>query len=47
MAAAAFNVALTAQYIRAILRSALAQAVRWGYVERNVAALATPPHQKR
>lgn len=33
----------TVQYVRAILRSALAQAMRWGYVERNVAALATPP----
>lgn len=31
------------QYVRAILRAALAQAQRWGYVERNVAALATPP----
>ena len=29
----------TVQYIRAILRAALGQAVRWGYVERNVAAL--------
>jgi integrase len=35
----------TVQYIRAILRAALGQAVRWGYVERNVAALATPPRQ--
>jgi integrase len=34
------------QYIRAILRAALAQALRWGYVERNVAALATPPRQQ-
>jgi integrase len=34
------------QYIRAILRAALAQAMRWGYVERNVAALASPPRQK-
>jgi integrase len=35
----------TVQQIRAILRSALAQAQRWGYVERNVAALADPPRQ--
>ena len=35
------------QYIRAILRAALGQALRWGYVERNVAALASPPRQKR
>ncbi len=34
------------QYIRAILRAALNQALRWGYVERNVAALASPPRQK-
>jgi integrase len=34
------------QYQRAILRAALAQALRWGYVERNAAALATPPRQK-
>jgi integrase len=34
------------QYLRAILRAALAQAMRWGYVERNVAALATPPRQR-
>ena len=33
----------TVQYIRAILRTALAQALRWGYVGRNVAALAPPP----
>jgi integrase len=36
----------TVAYIRAILRAALNQALRWGYVERNVAALATPPRQK-
>jgi integrase len=36
----------TVQYIRAILRAALNQALRWGYVERNVAALASPPRQK-
>lgn len=34
------------QYIRAILRAALGQALRWGYVERNVAALDSPPRQK-
>src|SRR5215207_4252469 len=33
------------QYIRAILRAALGQALRWGYIERNVAALASPPRQ--
>jgi integrase len=37
----------TVQYIRAILRAALAQAMRWGYVERNVAALASPPRMVR
>jgi integrase len=36
----------TVQYIRAILRAALGQALRWGYVERNVAALASPPRQQ-
>jgi integrase len=35
----------TVQQIRAILRSALAQAARWGYIERNVAALTDPPRQ--
>jgi hypothetical protein len=34
------------QYIRAILCAALAQAENWGYVERNVAKLASPPRQK-
>ena len=29
--------------IRAVLRTALSRAQRWGYVERNVAALAAPP----
>ncbi len=33
----------TVGQIRAILRSALGQAVAWGYIERNVAALAKPP----
>jgi integrase len=36
----------TVQYIRAILRAALGQALRWGYIERNVATLASPPRQK-
>jgi integrase len=36
----------TVAYIRAILRAALGQAMRWGYVERNVAALASPPRQQ-
>ncbi len=31
------------QYIRAILRRALGQAMKWGLVGRNVAALADPP----
>ena len=35
------------QYIRAILRTALAQAMRWGYVDRNAAALASPPRMVR
>lgn len=33
----------TVQYLRAILRSALDQALRWGLVSRNVATLAEPP----
>ncbi|MFN8058129.1 MAG: tyrosine-type recombinase/integrase [Vicinamibacterales bacterium] len=33
----------TCQYARAILRSALAQAVKWGMVARNAAALVDPP----
>lgn len=36
----------TVQYIRAILRSALAEAVAWSLVERNVAAIAKPPRQQ-
>ena len=35
------------QYMRSILRSALNQAVRWGLVVRNVAALVTPPKMER
>ncbi len=34
----------TVQHIRAVLRRALAQAVKWGLVPRNVAALVDPPH---
>ena len=37
----------TCQYARAILRSALAQAVRWGYITRNVAALVDSPRVPR
>ena len=33
----------TVQYIHAVLRRALNQAMRWGMVPRNVAALVTPP----
>lgn len=39
--------ARTAQYIHAVLRTALEQAVRWGYVPRNVAKLVTSPRVKR
>jgi integrase len=37
----------TVQYIRAILRMALAQAVKWGAVPRNAAALTDPPKVER
>ncbi len=37
----------TVQYIRAILRRALGQAVKWGLVGRNVAALVDPPRSVR
>lgn len=37
----------TVQYMRATLRSALAQAVKWSLVNRNVAALATPPRSRQ
>jgi len=37
----------TVQYIRAVLRSALAQAMRDGLVHRNVAALVRPPWAPR
>lgn len=39
--------ARTVQYVRGILRSALAQAVKWGLVARNVAALVDPPQVER
>ncbi len=35
------------QYIRAVLRRALGQALRWGLVARNVATLVDPPRQER
>lgn len=37
----------TVHYIRAVLRSALSQAMRDGLVQRNVAALVKPPRAKR
>ncbi len=37
----------TVQYARAILRKALNQALKWGYVARNVATLVDPPKVKR
>lgn len=37
----------TAQYARSVLRAALGRAVAWGYVGRNVAALASPPTVRR
>lgn len=37
----------TVQYMRAVLRAALSKAVAWGYVGRNVAALASPPQVRR
>jgi len=37
----------TVQYLHAILRRALGQAVRWGVVPRNVAALVSPPRVSR
>ena len=33
----------TVQYLRAILRRALGQALKWGLVSRNVAAMVDPP----
>ncbi len=37
----------TVHYLRAVLRSALSQAVREGLVQRNVAALVRPPRAPR
>ncbi len=37
----------TKAHVRAVLRSALNQALRWGLVNRNVAALALPPKVQR
>ena len=37
----------TVQYLRAVLRRALGQAVKWGLVPRNVATLVDPPHVSR
>ena len=37
----------TVQYIHAVLRRALNQAMRWGLVSRNVATLVTPPRVTR
>src|SRR2546430_732135 len=37
----------TVQYLRAILRAALNQALRWNLVGRNVAELVDPPRQVR
>jgi integrase len=37
----------TVQYLRAILRRALGQALKWGLVARNVATLVDPPKSER
>ena len=37
----------TCQHARAILRSSLTRAMKWGYVSRNVAALVDPPRVPR
>jgi integrase len=39
--------ARTVQYVRAVLRRALNQALKWGYVTRNVAALTDTPRVPR
>jgi integrase len=39
--------ARSCHHLRAVLRTALAKAVRWGLTSRNVAALADPPRVKR
>lgn len=37
----------TVQYLRAVLRRALGQALKWGLVTRNVATLVDPPRSQR
>jgi integrase len=37
----------TVQYVRAVLRAALNQAIKWDLIERNAAARATPPRSER
>ncbi len=37
----------TVQYLRAVLRRALGQALKWGLVARNVATLVDPPRSER
>lgn len=37
----------TVQYLRAVLRRALGQALKWGMVARNVATLVDPPRVER
>lgn len=37
----------TVAYVRTVLRIALGQAMRWGLVQRNVAALVSPPRVER
>ena len=37
----------TVQYLRAVLRRALGQALKWGLVPRNVATLVDPPHVRK
>jgi len=37
----------TVQYVRAVLRRALGQAVKWSLVSRNVATLVDPPRSVR
>lgn len=39
--------ARTAEFHRAVLRAALNDAVKWGLLTRNVAALTSPPHVER
>ena len=37
----------TVQYLRAVLRRALGQALKWGLIPRNVATLVDPPHVRK